>query len=159
MSCVCFVLRPDLQCNRLGLYLGRICIGHDLLADQAVKLVKGDPSHLIPSFSTWQLPEGHGPPLSHMSLNLMYHPSSEELSAEWLHPELLSLDLRGSPESAVMPSWDLIPRLRYLDLSHSQLHELPTAVTGLPDLEVLRLRCCRKLMSLPADISKMASLR
>ncbi|XP_058079905.1 putative disease resistance RPP13-like protein 1 [Magnolia sinica] len=53
----------------------------------------------------------------------------------------------------------LLKHLRYLDMSYSDVVELPESVTCLHNLQTLKLNCCSELQRLPSGMSAMVHLR
>ncbi|XP_058079898.1 putative disease resistance protein RGA3 [Magnolia sinica] len=53
----------------------------------------------------------------------------------------------------------LLKHLRYLDLSCSEIVELPESVSSLSNMQTLKLNFCRKLQRLPSGMSAMVRLR
>ncbi|KAL0425642.1 UNVERIFIED_CONTAM: putative disease resistance protein RGA1 [Sesamum radiatum] len=72
---------------------------------------------------------------------------------------LRALDLHDSGIEVVPDSIKKLQRLRYLDLTKNKLRRLPKSITGLLNLQTLRLSYCGDLERLPKGIKDMASLR
>ncbi|XP_058078988.1 putative disease resistance protein RGA3 isoform X2 [Magnolia sinica] len=53
----------------------------------------------------------------------------------------------------------LLKHLRYLDLSHSPIVELPESVSSLRNMQTLKLNFCSRLQRLPSGMSAMVCLR
>jgi hypothetical protein len=71
-----------------------------------------------------------------------------------------TLNLSGSNIKEVPNSIGKLKHLRYLDLScNSYIKLLPASITKLQNLQTLRLKYCEKLKELPEDITNLISLR
>ncbi|XP_058225851.1 putative disease resistance RPP13-like protein 1 [Rhododendron vialii] len=74
-------------------------------------------------------------------------------------PRLRLLTLPGYGVEELPYSIGKLIHLRFLDLSYSQITQLPESVCTLYNLETLLLSHCRFLTTLPADLGKLISLR
>ncbi|KAL5707361.1 hypothetical protein ACHQM5_025418 [Ranunculus cassubicifolius] len=72
---------------------------------------------------------------------------------------LRTLVLRGSLLEVLPKEVENLLHLRYLELSDSELLELPETLCNLYNLQVLGLNWCRKLHKLPKKIGKLSNLR
>ncbi|KAG5244456.1 NBS-LRR resistance protein [Salix suchowensis] len=69
------------------------------------------------------------------------------------------LVLRHLGTEEVSPLIEKLKHLKYLDLSKNDMKALPSSVTNLVNLQVLKLNDCRYLKELPRDINKLINLR
>ncbi|PIA64449.1 hypothetical protein AQUCO_00100139v1 [Aquilegia coerulea] len=72
---------------------------------------------------------------------------------------LRALDMSNSQLKELPREVDKLLHLRYLDLSRTELAELPETICNLYNLQTLKLNECRKLQKLPQGIGKLAQLR
>ncbi|KAF6140539.1 hypothetical protein GIB67_035566 [Kingdonia uniflora] len=73
---------------------------------------------------------------------------------------LRTLDLRYNYSIKELPKeFEKLIHLRYLDLSWTDVEELPEVVTNLSNLQTLILNFCHNLRRLPNGIGKLVSLR
>ncbi|KAI3954845.1 hypothetical protein MKW92_016133, partial [Papaver armeniacum] len=73
---------------------------------------------------------------------------------------LCVLDLRNTDISEIPDSICTMKHLRYLNLSFTKIKQLPNEYfCGLINLQILKLRSCSHLTSLPQDMSKLINLR
>ncbi|KAK9989159.1 hypothetical protein SO802_029398 [Lithocarpus litseifolius] len=68
-------------------------------------------------------------------------------------------DLHGLQMKTVPKFVGKMMHLRYLDLSYNYFEFLPRSITGLVNLQTLKLIHCKKLRELPKDIQKLVRLK
>ncbi|KAF5194481.1 Disease resistance protein rga2 [Thalictrum thalictroides] len=69
------------------------------------------------------------------------------------------LDLSGSDLQELPSDVGMLLHLRYLNLSHTKLRELPENICNLLNLQTLKLELCSILATLPKGIGKLCNLR
>ncbi|KAI3948398.1 hypothetical protein MKW92_022823 [Papaver armeniacum] len=99
--------------------------------------------------------------LVRLPVNVLFNESTSSLGSIFSYLKCLRvLDLRNSDISEIPDSIGTMIHLRYLNLSFTKIKILPNEYfCGLINLQILKLRSCSQLASLPRDMSKLINLR